>query len=51
MELTKEEMRLVIEWLIDYRQTELGHPTLFSNTSALPTVIRKFKTYLEGGES
>ena len=49
MELTKEEMKLVIGWLKDhYYGGELPAQT---DTKKLPSVLNKFKTYLKGGEN
>ena len=49
MELTKEEMKLVIGWLKDYYYgRELPAQT---DTKKLPSVLNKFKTYLKGGEN
>ena len=49
MELTKEEMKLVIGWLKDhYYGRELPAQT---DTKKLPSVFNRFKTYLKGGEN
>ena len=49
MELTKEEMKLVIGWLKDhYYGRELPAQT---DTKKLPSVLNKFKTYLKKGEN
>jgi len=54
MELTKEEMKLVIGCLSDYKfldQTDRNPFRSSRDLKKLPTVITKFKTYLEGGEN
>ena len=49
MELTKEEMKLVIGWLKDhYYGRELPAQT---DTKKLPSVLNKFKAYLKKGEN
>ena len=54
MELTKEEMKLVIRCLSDIKflnQTDKNPFVSSIDLQGLPTVITKFKTYLKGGES
>ena len=54
MELTKEEMKLVIGCLSDYKfldQTDRNPFKSSRDLKKLPTVITKFKTYLKGGEN
>ena len=50
MELTKEEMELVIGWLEDhYYYPNKDH--VYTDTEKLPGVVTKFQTYLKGGET
>ena len=54
MELTKEEMKLVIRCLSDIKflnQTDKNPFVSSIDLKGLPTVINKFKTYYKGGES
>ena len=54
MELTKEEMKLVIRCLSDIEflnQTDKNPFVSSIDLKGLPTVITKFKTYLKGGET
>ena len=54
MELTKEEMKLVIRCLSDIEflnQTDKNPFVSSVDLKGLPTVITKFKTYLKGGET
>ena len=52
MELTKEEMKKVIKWLEDYHVLSDYKPEDFpDDIDCLPTIVHKFKTYLEGGEN
>ena len=54
MELTKEEMKLVIRCLSDIKflnQTDKNPFVSSIDLKGLPTVITKFQTYLKGGES
>ena len=54
MELTKEEMKLVIRCLSDIEflnQTDKNPFVSSIDLKGLPTVITKFQTYLKGGES
>ena len=54
MELTKEEMKLVIRCLSDIKflnQTDKNPFVSSIDLKGLPTVINKFKTYFKGGES
>ena len=44
MELTKEEMELVIDWLEDHYWCHNR-----TDTEKLPGVVTKFQTYLNGG--
>ena len=51
MELTKEEMKLVIECLSDYKFLDQTNRFPFKSSrdvKNLPTVITKFKTHLKG---
>ena len=48
MELTKEEMKKVIKWLEDYYVLSDYKPEDFpDDIDGLPTIVHKFKTYLE----
>ena len=50
MELTKEEMELVIGWLEDhYYYPNKDH--VYTDMKILRGVVAKFKTYLKGGEN
>ena len=50
MELTKEEMELVISWLEDhYYYPDKDH--VYTDMKKLPGVVAKFQTYLKGGET
>ena len=50
MELTKEEMELVIAWLEDhYYYPDKDH--VYTDMKKLQGVVTKFQTYLKGGES
>ena len=50
MELTKEELELVIGWLEDhYYYPNKDH--VYTDTEKLPGVVAKFQTYLKGGET
>ena len=50
MELTKEEMSLIISWLEDhYYYPNKDH--IYTDTEKLPGVVTKFQTYLKGGET
>ena len=54
MELTKEEMKLVIRCLSDIKflnQTDKNPFVSSIDLKELPTVITKFKTYLNGGQT
>ena len=54
MELTKEEMKLVIKCLSDIKflnQTDKNPFVSSIDLKGLPTVITKFQTYLKGGET
>ena len=57
MELTKEEMKLVIGWLEDhyyypnYDVDNRHKDHVYTDTEKLPGVVTKFQTYLKGGES
>ena len=54
MELTKEQMKLVIGCLSDYKfldQTDSNPFRSSRDLKELPTVITMFKTYLKGGEN
>ena len=54
MELTKEEMKLVIRCLSDIKflnQTDKNPFVSSIDLKGLPTVITKFQTYLKGGET
>ena len=54
MELTKEEMKLVIRCLSDIEflnQTDKNPFVSSIDLKGLPTVITKFQTYLKGGEN
>ena len=54
MELTKEEMKLVIRCLSDIKflnQTDKNPFVSSIDLKELPTVITKFKTYLNGGKT
>ena len=54
MELTKEQMKLVIGCLSDYKFLYQTYSNPFSSSrdlKELPTVITMFKTYLKGGEN
>ena len=54
MELTKEEMKLVIRCLSDIKflnQTTVNPFKSSIDLKELPTVIKKFKTYLNGGKT
>ena len=54
MELTKEEMKLVIRCLSDIEflnQTDKNPFVSSIDLKGLPTVITKFKTYLKGGKT
>ena len=54
MELTKEQMKLVIGCLSDYKfldQTDSNPFRSSRDLKELPTVITMFKTYLNGGET
>ena len=57
MELTKEEMKLVIGWLEDhyyypnYDVDNRHKDHVYTDTEKLPSVLTKFQTYLKGGES
>jgi len=50
MELTKEELELVIGWLEDhYYYPNKDH--VYTDMEKLPGVVTKFQTYLKGGET
>ena len=50
MELTKEELELVIAWLEDhYYYPDKDH--VYTDMKKLPGVVAKFQTYLKGGET
>ena len=50
MELTKEEMELVISWLEDhYDYPDKEH--VYTDREKIPGVVTKFQTYLKGGET
>ena len=54
MELTKEQMKLFIGCLSDYKfldQTDSNPFRSSRDLKELPTVITMFKTYLKGGEN
>ena len=51
MELTKEEMKKAIKWLEDYYDRTYGSHDSPLNLDDLPNVVKKFKTYLNGGET
>ena len=54
MELTKEQMKLVIRCLSDIKflnQTDKNPFKSSIDLKELPTVIKKFKTYLNGGQT
>ena len=54
MELTKEEMKLVIRCLADIEflnQTDKNPFVSSIDLKGLPTVIAKFKTYFKGGKN
>jgi len=54
MELSKEEMKLVIRCLSDIKflnQTDKNPFVSSIDLKGLPTVITKFKTYLKEGET
>ena len=58
MELTKEEMELVIGWLKDHYygrewNGKFGSASKgeYVDTENLPEVLTKFQTYLKGGEN
>ena len=50
MELTKEEISLIISWLEDhYYYPDKDH--VYTDMEKLPGVVTKFQTYLKGGET
>ena len=51
MELTKEELELVIGWLEDYYVSSYKPEDFPDDIDDLPTITHKFKTYLNGGEN
>ena len=51
MELTKEEMKKVINWLDHNYDRTYGTHDSPMNLDDLPNVVKKFKTYLNGGKT
>ena len=51
MELTKEELELVIGWLEDHYYYPNDKDHFYTDTEKLPGVVTKFQTYLKGGET
>ena len=51
MELTKEEMKKVIDRLDHYYDRTYGSHDSPMNLDDLPAINNKFKTYLKGGET
>ena len=49
MELTKEEMKKVIDWLDHYYARTYGSHDSPMNLDTLPAIVNKFKTYLKEG--